>query len=153
MHFTTTLCYSIFYIKKSFLYSALVLLKVWNHLTGVEKVLNMDSILVFHAGTSLVDGCLVTNGGRVMAVVSLNTCLNSAASNATTGAAQITFEGAYFRKDIAFKALYKRYCKINMNNHQVYFLYNILTIFMKFYWYKLHITCKHISYLSVCLKN
>ena len=55
---------------------------------------------VFHAGTTLADGRLVTSGGRVLAVTGLGEELAAAASRAYAGVEQIAFEGAIWRTDI-----------------------------------------------------
>jgi len=56
---------------------------------------------VFHAGTSLVDGQLLTNGGRVLSVTGLGDDLTGAAQQAYAGLAHINFDGAVWRTDIA----------------------------------------------------
>lgn len=59
---------------------------------------------VFHAGTQLdAKGQVVTNGGRVLAVVATSVSPATAIQRATSGAALIQFEGAFFRKDIGMK--------------------------------------------------
>jgi phosphoribosylamine--glycine ligase len=56
---------------------------------------------VFHAGTALKDGQVVTSGGRVIAVSCYGKDKDEAAANAFREAAKINFEGKYFRRDIA----------------------------------------------------
>ncbi len=56
---------------------------------------------VFHAGTSLADGQLLTNGGRVLSVTGLGDDLAGAAQKAYAGLAHISFDGAVWRTDIA----------------------------------------------------
>ena len=60
---------------------------------------------VFHAGTAMKDGQIVTNGGRVLGVTALgkNLCVAQAAAYAAVECIQ--FEGAHFRRDIAAKAM------------------------------------------------
>jgi phosphoribosylamine--glycine ligase len=60
---------------------------------------------VFHAGTALVDGKLVTNGGRVLGVTALGDTLKAARANAYEAVEAIAFEGKQYRKDIAWRAL------------------------------------------------
>jgi phosphoribosylamine--glycine ligase len=60
---------------------------------------------VFHAGTALVDGKLVTNGGRVLGVTALGDTLKAARANAYEAVDAIGFEGKQYRKDIAWRAL------------------------------------------------
>ena len=61
--------------------------------------------LVFHAGTAMKDGRLVTNGGRVLGVVGRGADISSAVDAAYAAAAKISFKDAYYRKDIAHRAL------------------------------------------------
>jgi phosphoribosylamine--glycine ligase len=61
--------------------------------------------LVFHAGTALKDGQVVTNGGRVLGVTGLGADIAQARENAYAAAARITFQGKQNRTDIAMKAL------------------------------------------------
>ena len=61
--------------------------------------------LVFHAGTAMKDGKLVTNGGRVLGVVGRGADISSAVDVAYVAAAKISFKDAYYRKDIAHRAL------------------------------------------------
>ncbi|MCR5455708.1 MAG: phosphoribosylamine--glycine ligase, partial [Bacteroidales bacterium] len=64
---------------------------------GCETVKNSQ---VFHAGTKMKDGKLVTDGGRVIAVTSLGDDISLALASALQDANKITFEGAYHRRDI-----------------------------------------------------
>lgn len=68
-------------------------------ITGIEEV--KDSI-VFHAGTALKDGQVVTNGGRVIAVSSYGDNKEDALAKSFANAQKITFEKKYFRSDIGF---------------------------------------------------
>ena len=61
--------------------------------------------LVFHAGTAMKAGKLVTNGGRVLGVVGRGADISSAVDAAYAAAAKISFKDAYYRKDIAHRAL------------------------------------------------
>ncbi len=56
--------------------------------------------LVFHAGTSLKEGNVVSSGGRVIGVCSLADTIESAVSQSLETAANIKFDNSYFRKDI-----------------------------------------------------
>ncbi|XP_031220262.1 trifunctional purine biosynthetic protein adenosine-3 [Mastomys coucha] len=60
---------------------------------------------VFHAGTALKDGKVVTSGGRVLAVTAVQENLLSALEEARKGLAALKFEGAVYRKDIGFHAV------------------------------------------------
>ena len=60
---------------------------------------------VFVAGAKLEDGKLLTSGGRVLGVTSVAPTLKEAIDTAYENAAKITFENAYYRKDIGARAL------------------------------------------------
>lgn len=71
-------------------------------ITNLEKI--NDQALVFHAGTtSDSDGQIRTNGGRVIAVTSLDTTLENALQNALKSAEVIDYQGKYFRTDIGYE--------------------------------------------------
>ena len=72
---------------------------------GVEQFANCEDAVIFHAGTKLANGELVTNGGRVLGVTALGDDLRAAQKRAYEAVAQIHFDGAHFRKDIADKGL------------------------------------------------
>ena len=63
--------------------------------------------LVFHAGTAERDGKIVTNGGRVLGVVGRGGDIAAAVQAAYEAAGKISFEGMYYRKDIAHRALHR----------------------------------------------
>ncbi len=72
-------------------------------ISGIE---NTDSnALIFQAGTALEHGELVTSGGRVMGVVGSGGTLQQAIDHAYDNVDKISFEGAYWRKDIGKKGL------------------------------------------------
>ncbi|HTR09889.1 MAG TPA: phosphoribosylglycinamide synthetase C domain-containing protein, partial [Paraburkholderia sp.] len=62
-----------------------------------------DSV-TFHAGTQLVDGKLVTSGGRVLCVVGLADSVRSAQSVAYETVNRISFDGMQYRNDIGYRA-------------------------------------------------
>ena len=57
--------------------------------------------LVFHAGTAVHGGRLVTNGGRVLNVTAQGPTLDSARETAYAACASISFDGMQYRRDIA----------------------------------------------------
>ncbi|MBC2576212.1 phosphoribosylamine--glycine ligase [Peptostreptococcus canis] len=65
---------------------------------GLEDV--DDSIVVFHSGTKLSNGEIVTNGGRVLGVCSRGKDVEAAAKNVYKNIEKISFEGMHYRKDI-----------------------------------------------------
>lgn len=71
---------------------------------GLDDAASVPDSMVFHAGTALKDGQVVTSGGRVLAVTALGATLETAVARAYEAAAKIRFEGAHYRKDIARRA-------------------------------------------------
>jgi phosphoribosylamine--glycine ligase len=69
-------------------------------ITGIEQA-ETSGALVFHAGTALHDGGLVTNGGRILNVTALGASVASARDAAYAAAAHIHFPGMQYRSDIA----------------------------------------------------
>ena len=63
-----------------------------------------NSALVFHCGTKVVDGKVVTAGGRVLSVTGLGKTLREAVDRAYAGVHGISFDGMFYRKDIAHRA-------------------------------------------------
>jgi phosphoribosylamine--glycine ligase len=62
---------------------------------------NVDSnSIVFHAGTALSGGEVVTNGGRVMAITSFGNTMNDALKHSFKNAEVISYQGKYYRSDI-----------------------------------------------------
>ena len=68
-------------------------------ITGLDKV---EGSIVFHAGTALTDGQVVTNGGRVIAVSSYGKNKEEALGKSFKEAQKIAFTDKYFRRDIGF---------------------------------------------------
>jgi phosphoribosylamine--glycine ligase len=74
-------------------------------IAGLDEVSRMADVKVFHAGTRLDNGRVVTDGGRVLGVTALGDTLVDAKKRAYEAVARISFKGAHFRTDIADKAL------------------------------------------------
>ncbi|SNR24646.1 phosphoribosylamine--glycine ligase [Maribacter sedimenticola] len=68
-------------------------------ITGIASI---DDSLVFHAGTTLLDGKVVTNGGRVMAITSFGDDFKSALNTSYKNVEKLSFEGMNYRKDLGF---------------------------------------------------
>jgi phosphoribosylamine--glycine ligase len=73
-------------------------------ISGIDAAEALDGVQVLHAGTALRDGALVTAGGRVLAVVGTGADVAAARSAAYAGVAEISFDGAQHRADIAAAA-------------------------------------------------
>ena len=71
-------------------------------ITGIENVRGSQ---VFHAGTKMDNDLVITTGGRVLAITSLQDNLFDALQQATADASRIYYDGMYFRKDIGFDLL------------------------------------------------
>ena len=69
-------------------------------ISGVEAA-QAGGALVFHAGTAVRDGRLVTHGGRILSVTATGATIQQARTRAYEGVDLVTFEGARFRRDIA----------------------------------------------------
>ncbi len=74
-------------------------------ITGVEEASRLEGVQVFHAGTSLQDGRLVTAGGRVLSIAAHGQTLQEAVARAYDAAAHVKFEGMHYRRDIAQRRL------------------------------------------------
>ncbi len=72
---------------------------------GLESAAQLPDVKVFHAGTKLVDGQVVTAGGRVLGVTALGNSVSAAKLQAYTAVKCIRWPGAWCRKDISDKAL------------------------------------------------
>lgn len=69
-------------------------------INGIPEASEDPDVVIFHAGTALMDGRAVTNGGRVLGVTALGITLEEARKKAYMAAAKITFEGKQLRRDI-----------------------------------------------------
>lgn len=69
-------------------------------ITGIEEAEKLDDIIVFHAGTAIKDGQLVTAGGRVLNVTATGATLDEALDKVYKAIKLIKFEGMHYRTDI-----------------------------------------------------
>ncbi len=74
---------------------------------GLDHASKHGDVMVFHAGTSLKNGAVVTDGGRVLGVTGLGPVVAAAIDNAYAGVREISFDGAHYRRDIGARALEK----------------------------------------------
>ena len=73
-------------------------------ITGLSNG-QLDGVTVYHAGTAIKDGKLVTSGGRVLGVTALGDTLEDALKKSYEAVEKIHFDGAHYRKDIGARAL------------------------------------------------
>ncbi len=74
-------------------------------IAGLERLAGWRDGVVFHAGTRLVDGRVVTAGGRVLGVTALGADIGAAVDAAYAAVAEIDWPGMHFRHDIGARAL------------------------------------------------
>ena len=74
-------------------------------ITGIEDAEAMDGVTVYHAGTRVEDGQVLTNGGRVINVTALGATFEEARNQAYAACEKIDFEGKTLRHDIGLRAL------------------------------------------------
>ena len=72
---------------------------------GLDVAAGQEDVVVFHAGTALKDGQVVTSGGRVLGVTALGDTLASALKRAYVALTDVEFDQAQYRTDIGKKAL------------------------------------------------
>ena len=78
-------------------------------ITGIDAATQMggenEEVMLFHAGTTIEAGTLVTDGGRVLGITALACDLLSARDLANRAAHLVRFEGAFYRHDIGDRVL------------------------------------------------
>jgi phosphoribosylamine--glycine ligase len=72
---------------------------------GLDRAAAVPNALVFHAGTTVRDDRVVTNGGRVLTVVGRGSSYEAAMATAYRAVSEIAFEGMQYRRDIGRKAV------------------------------------------------
>jgi len=75
------------------------------NIKGLKEVSQMEDVFVFHAGTALKDGQVVTHGGRVLGVTGLGEDIPRAIERAYQAVKKISWDGVQYRTDIGQKAL------------------------------------------------
>jgi phosphoribosylamine--glycine ligase len=74
-------------------------------ITGLDACASDPTRKIFHAGTRIDDGAVVNDGGRVLCVVALGESVGEAAQRAYAAVACIDWEGAFWRRDIGYRAV------------------------------------------------
>jgi phosphoribosylamine---glycine ligase len=74
-------------------------------ISGLDQAEKIEGVKVFHAGTKLHGGSIVTAGGRVLGVTATDNNLNSVIEKVYKAVSLVSFEGMHYRKDIGRKAL------------------------------------------------
>jgi phosphoribosylamine--glycine ligase len=77
-------------------------------ITGLAEVAKLPDVKVFHAGTALENRLVVTDGGRVLGVTALGDTLAEAKRKVYEAVSRIHFQGAFYRRDIADRALVRK---------------------------------------------
>jgi phosphoribosylamine--glycine ligase len=73
-------------------------------ITGIDAADELENVKVFHAGTKLLDGKVLSNGGRVLGVTAMGDNISAAKLQAYKAVKNIRWSGAWCRKDISDKA-------------------------------------------------
>ncbi|MEP1611919.1 MAG: phosphoribosylamine--glycine ligase [Roseobacter sp.] len=79
--------------------------KKGTEIKGLDALASNSAQMVFHAGTALKDGCIVANGGRVLAVTARAQTLAAAHENVYTVIKNIDWSDGFYRRDIGWRAL------------------------------------------------
>ncbi len=74
-------------------------------ISGIEKAVSEEDIVIFHAGTKMENDKLLTNGGRVLGVSATGSSLDEALQKAYKAIEKISFDGMQYRKDIGRSAI------------------------------------------------
>ena len=69
-------------------------------ISGLQEAAAMSDVVIFHGGTAMRDGRLVTNGGRVLSVCAMGDTLDQARQKAYAAVEKISFPGMQYRRDI-----------------------------------------------------
>ena len=74
-------------------------------ISGLDEAGKLKDVMVFHAGTAMSGGQVVTSGGRVLGVTAMGKTVAEASERAYDAIARIHFDGAQFRRDIGHRAI------------------------------------------------
>ena len=74
--------------------------QIHKEIKGLDIASKLPNVHIFHAGTAVENGKIVTNGGRVINVVGLGDTLEESRNTALNAVKKIDFEGMFYRKDI-----------------------------------------------------
>jgi phosphoribosylamine--glycine ligase len=74
-------------------------------INGLEALKALPDIYTFHAGTAVRDGQIATNGGRVVGISAMGADIREARDRVYQAIKQVDFQGMYYRRDIAWRAL------------------------------------------------
>jgi phosphoribosylamine--glycine ligase len=77
-------------------------------ITGLDAAARLPGVEVFHSGSAIKDGELLTAGGRVLGATAAAPTLEEALARAYEALALIHFDGMYFRRDIGHRALRRK---------------------------------------------
>ena len=72
---------------------------------GIDEAAKLKEVVVFHAGTAIIDNTLVTAGGRVLGVTAMGVGVKRTINKAYEAVSKIKWEGVHYRKDIGEKAI------------------------------------------------
>jgi phosphoribosylamine--glycine ligase len=74
-------------------------------ISAIESAEQVEGVTVFHAGTAMQDGVLVSKGGRVLAITAVGETFANARARAYRAVDQIEFADGFHRRDIGWREL------------------------------------------------
>ena len=77
-------------------------------ISGLQAASRISGATVFHCGTKFAEGDVLTDGGRVLSVTGMGATLREAVDTAYRAVGEISFEKAFYRKDIAHRAFERK---------------------------------------------
>jgi phosphoribosylamine--glycine ligase len=76
-----------------------------SRIRGLDRAAALDGVVVFHAGTKIVDGACVADGGRVLGVTARGRDVETAQRRAYEAVALIDWPEGFYRRDIGWRAI------------------------------------------------